>query len=529
MRIRTALLALMVIALQLSTVAQAADERRVALVIGNAAYQQGPLANPVNDARAMTAKLTAMGFDVIERQNLTIKQISATLKEFRSRLNPGTEAVFFYAGHGLQVKGVNYLPAVDADINAEEDVPYQSINVSQILELMEESKTRLNLIFLDACRNNPFSRRFRSAADGLAKVNAPSGTLISFATRPGSVAADGAGLNGLYTEQLLLAMDQANLAIESVLKNTAAGVKRASRGQQEPWSEGMIEGEFFFYTGTKAATKQPTGAPNAKPDPKRETEVWNHVKDSNNIDLLNEYIKSYPKGRFVAQARILVIQIKKNAVLPAHLQSTPAAPAAAQPVLAPVDKNEDALWAEVKSSNTADDYDAYLAEYPQGKFAALAKVRIKWFKDEAAEAARKEQELWQQAEAGNTAEDLQAYLDKYPDGNRAKEARKKLAATRKGLELLGSWVLRETRKFSDGKPYEWEEHWIFNSQSVATNRQRWLTVDVTKTCRYTVSGNTIATKDCRWSHQQPGNYDQTLTYSISGNRLILDTLTFTKM
>ncbi|OGR02319.1 MAG: hypothetical protein A2520_07280 [Deltaproteobacteria bacterium RIFOXYD12_FULL_53_23] len=218
---------------------------RVALVIGNATYPSSPLDNPVNDARAMTAKLKKLGFEVIEKHNLTTRQIGPTLREFRSSLQPGTEALFFYAGHGLQVKGVNYLPAVDASISGEEEVPMQSINVNQVLGIMEESKTRLNLIFLDACRNNPFSRGFRSAAGGLAKVEAPSGTLISFATRPGSVAADGSGKNGLYTEQLLLAMEQ-NEPIEKVLKYAAAGVKKASKGKQEPWSEGMIEGEFYF-------------------------------------------------------------------------------------------------------------------------------------------------------------------------------------------------------------------------------------------------------------------------------------------
>src|SRR5207248_1585337 len=122
------------------------------------------------------------------------------LREFRARLSPGAVALFFYAGHGVQVGGINYLPAVDAEIEAEEDVYTQSLEVGKVLDLMDQAKTRVNLVFLDACRNNPFSRRFRSAAGGLAKVDAASGTLISFATRPGSVAADGDGRNGLYTE-----------------------------------------------------------------------------------------------------------------------------------------------------------------------------------------------------------------------------------------------------------------------------------------------------------------------------------------
>jgi len=170
-----------------------AAEQRVALVVGNSAYRSSPLRNPGNDARAIAAKLRKLGFAVIERENLQTRQIAPMLREFRSRLRAGDVALFFYAGHGLQVRGINYLPTVDADITSEDDVPLNSINVSQVLEIMEEAKTRLNLMFLDACRNNPFTRRFRSAAGGLARVDAPSGTLISFATRPGSVAADGDG------------------------------------------------------------------------------------------------------------------------------------------------------------------------------------------------------------------------------------------------------------------------------------------------------------------------------------------------
>lgn len=242
-----------------------AAERRIALVIGNSAYPRAPLDNPVNDATDIAAKLRNLGFEVIERTNLKTSQIGRTLREFRSRLAPGSVALIFYAGHGLQIKGENYLPTVDADIEGEEDVPNQALSVRQMLELLDESKTRLNLVFLDACRNNPFSRRFRSAGDGLAKVTAPSGTLISFATRPGSVAADGDGRNGLYTTHLLMAMGLANQPIEQALKRVVSGVKQASKGQQEPWMEGSIEGDFYFLPQTVALA--PATAP--APDPAR--------------------------------------------------------------------------------------------------------------------------------------------------------------------------------------------------------------------------------------------------------------------
>ncbi len=233
-------------------------EKRIALVIGNSAYQGSPLKNPSNDARAMAATLRKLGFEVVARENLATRQISTTLREFRSRLQPGAVALFFYAGHGMQVKGINYLPTVDANISSEEDVPLNSINVNQLLEIMDDAKTRLNLVFLDACRNNPFSRRFRSAGDGLARINAPSGTLISFATRPGSIASDGEGSHGLYTQNLLAQIETPNQPIEQNLKRVVAGVKKSSNGAQEPWMEGSLDGDFYFVGG-------PVGTPAAVP------------------------------------------------------------------------------------------------------------------------------------------------------------------------------------------------------------------------------------------------------------------------
>ncbi len=221
------------------------SSKRVALVIGNSTYRNSPLKNPVNDAKDIAVKLRKLGFEVIERNNLTTRQIGGTLREFRSRLAPGAVALVFYAGHGLQIKGDNYLPAVDADINSEEDVPNQSIAIRQIMDVLDESKSRLNLVFLDACRNNPYARSFRSSDRGLARVNAPSGTLISYATKPGSVAADGTGRNGLYTSKLLAQMDS-NQQIEQSLKRVVTEVKAASKGKQEPWMEGSIEGDFCF-------------------------------------------------------------------------------------------------------------------------------------------------------------------------------------------------------------------------------------------------------------------------------------------
>jgi formylglycine-generating enzyme required for sulfatase activity len=228
----------------------AAQAARQALVIGNAAYADSPLRNPVNDARAVEAKLAALGFTVQKVENLKRQQIGRTLTAFASRVQPGDEVVVFYAGHGLQVKGVNYLPAVDADIQSEDDVALNSLNLNSLLDRLDEAKAGVKLLFLDACRNNPYARSFRSGSRGLARVSdAPSGTLMHFATRPGSVAADGSGSNGLYTTELIRQIDQPGVPIEQMLKRVASAVERASQGQQEPWVEGSLKGDFYFKPG----------------------------------------------------------------------------------------------------------------------------------------------------------------------------------------------------------------------------------------------------------------------------------------
>ena len=241
-----------------------AQAARQALVIGNAAYADSPLKNPVNDARAMEAKLSSLGFEVQKVENLKRTQIGRTLSGFAARIRPGDEVVVFYAGHGLQVKGVNYLPAVDAEILGEDDVPLNSLNLSALLDKLDEAKAGVKLLFLDACRNNPYARSFRSTSRGLARVaDAPSGTLMHFATRPGSVAADGSGANGLYTTELLKAIDQPGMQVEQMLKRVAAAVERASQGQQEPWVEGSLKGDFYF----RAAGAAPNPVATVLPEP----------------------------------------------------------------------------------------------------------------------------------------------------------------------------------------------------------------------------------------------------------------------
>ncbi len=203
---------------------------------------------------------------------------------------------------------VNYLPTVDADINGEEDVPMQSLSTKQVMDVLGEAKTRMNLVFLDACRDNPYARSFRSGSRGIAKENAPSGTLISFATRPGSVAGDGDGRNGLYTSVLLEQIKQSNQPIEQVLKRVVSGVKVASKGQQEPWMEGSIEGDFCFGTCGIDGAFQAQSSTQIN-DSKLDEKFWQDAKSIGTKEGYEAYLAQYPAGRFASLAKAQILRL----------------------------------------------------------------------------------------------------------------------------------------------------------------------------------------------------------------------------
>jgi uncharacterized caspase-like protein len=178
-------------------------EQRVALVIGNAGYKELPLDNPLNDAADMAALLEEAGFRVILRRDADSRTMRQALREFALELRRADVGLFYYAGHGVQLAGTNYLLPVGADIRSEADAEDLSLDVNYVLRTMEESRTRVRLVILDACRNNPYPRSFRSVARGLAPITATGGSLVAFATAPGELAADGTGRTGMYTKHLL--------------------------------------------------------------------------------------------------------------------------------------------------------------------------------------------------------------------------------------------------------------------------------------------------------------------------------------
>jgi hypothetical protein len=221
-------------------------ERRVALVMGNSNYKDTPLLNPVNDARDMAQLLGKLGFEVLHGENLSLNEMKRLIRAFGDKIANGGVGLFYYAGHGAQIKGTNYLIPVDAQIRKEEEVEYESLDVGFALAQMESARNRLNIVILDACRNNPFARSFRSAKSGLASIDAPSGTLIAYATAPGSVASDGDGRNGLYTMELLTAIRNPGAKLEDVFKRVRIAVQARTAGQQVPWESSSLTGDFYF-------------------------------------------------------------------------------------------------------------------------------------------------------------------------------------------------------------------------------------------------------------------------------------------
>jgi hypothetical protein len=231
-------------------------EARLALVIGNSAYSAAPLRNPVNDASDFADALRASGFEVTRLENANLREIRAALRDFGDKLKrQGGVGLFYFAGHGMQVKGRNYLIPVGAQIEREDEVEFESLDANLVLEKLDSAGNRFNIVILDACRNNPFARSFRSGTQGLAQMDAPSGTVVAFATSPGSVASDGGGRNGLYSQHLIESVHEPGLKIEEVFKRVRAAVRRDSAGRQTPWESTSLEGDFYFHPVDVAAAE----------------------------------------------------------------------------------------------------------------------------------------------------------------------------------------------------------------------------------------------------------------------------------
>jgi uncharacterized caspase-like protein len=301
---------------------EARAEKRVALVIGNAAYQNtAALNNPSNDAADLSAALQRLDFEVIEGRDLDKRAMERLVRQFGIKLAGADVALFFYAGHGLQVGGQNYLVPIDAKLASEGDVDFESLPVSLVARQMErEAKT--SLILLDACRDNPLSRNLARAmstrssqvGQGLAEVKTGVGTLIAFSTQPGYVALDGVGRNSPYAEALLKYIEAPGQDVSGVLVEVRNDVLKATGGKQVPWEHTSLTGQVYLKAGPasgSAAAGELAKLPAARgPDPELEIAFWNSVKDSKSPAVIEAYLERYPNGTFAGLAKVMVAQLK---------------------------------------------------------------------------------------------------------------------------------------------------------------------------------------------------------------------------
>src|SRR3954451_8278498 len=320
MNMRFLIAALSAATLLVSANAAMAD-KRVAFVVGNGAYKNvAALPNPAVDARSMAKLLRNVGFDVVEGANLSRDKMTEKLLDFGKKAEGADVALFFYAGHGIAVNGTNYLLPIDADLKSEMDVKLgAAINVDLTLEqTMGDAKVKL--VFLDACRDNPFAAKIRSAkanrsanvATGLAEMKSGEGTLLAFATGPGQTALDGeAGTNSPFTRALLANIAQPGVEIQQAMTKVRAQVNEETSKGQLPWGHTNLIGSVYL-NGAPAPGAVMAAAPAAAGSPGSDVELefWRSIKDSSKPEELNAYLSNYPNGQFrsLALSRIASLE-----------------------------------------------------------------------------------------------------------------------------------------------------------------------------------------------------------------------------
>ena len=313
--------ALSAASLLISASTEAFADKRVAFVVGNGAYKNVPaLPNPAVDAKSIAKLLRNVGFDVVEGSNLSRDKMTEKLLDFGKKAEGADVALFFYAGHGIAVNGTNYLLPVDADLKSEMDVKLgAAINVDTTLEqTMGDAKVKL--VFLDACRDNPFAAKIRSAKatrsvnvqTGLAEMKSGEGTLLAFATGPGQTALDGeAGTNSPFTRALLANIAQPGVEIQQAMTKVRAQVNEETSKGQLPWGHTNLIGSVYLNPSKSAVTEAPnTPAPTTTAASEVELEFWRSIKDSNKVEEFNAYLTNYPSGTFksIALSRIAALQ-----------------------------------------------------------------------------------------------------------------------------------------------------------------------------------------------------------------------------
>ncbi|GAB6039517.1 caspase family protein [Endothiovibrio diazotrophicus] len=284
---------------------------RVALVVGNSEYMHAPfLPNPANDALDIREKLTSLGFDVKLIQDASRTQLEDAIRKFSKALRGSSVGLFFYAGHGLQVHGENYLVPIDAALMDEADIQFETVSVDVVMDQMERD-SRISLVFLDACRDNPLANklarsmgtsRSTSVARGLGQIEAGMGTLLAYSTQPGNVAVDGDGRNSPFTAALLEHIGEGGLEVRQLLTRVRADVIKKSNGKQIPWDHSSLVDDFYFSQKKDSAQSTVTA----------EKYFWEKCDTSNSADYCAAYLAEYPAGAYVSLANIKLRHIRRE-------------------------------------------------------------------------------------------------------------------------------------------------------------------------------------------------------------------------
>lgn len=297
--------------------AQAPNDVRIALIIGNSTYPSDmALANPSNDAKDMAATLKNMGFGVIEVVNANKEQMLAAIDKASKNLH-GKNGVgmLFYAGHGLQLDWHNYMVPIDAKLGSASDVPRSTVDIEAVMTAFKSAGNRMNIVVLDACRDNPFADSKTASGKGLAPLDAPTGTFLAYATAPGNVAADGVAgsKNGLYTGFLLQELQKPTARIEDVFKRVRFAVRKASNGAQIPWETTSLEDDFVFNSGIKRTVRLTEDDKDKLYD--AESAEWEQIKDSTRVDDFYAFVQKYPSGLFSQAAMASIDRLNQAKVV----------------------------------------------------------------------------------------------------------------------------------------------------------------------------------------------------------------------
>ena len=294
---------------------------RVALVIGNTSYVDAPLKNPANDARAIAGELQRFGFQTVLKLDAGRTEMIEAIRAFADTLaQKKGVGTFYYAGHGAQIAWKNYLIPVDAVIDRLEDMQAKTVELKALLDGLVRAQNPMNVIILDACRDNPFGNKVHAQQKGLSQFDAPPGSLLAYATSPGNVAADGEGANGLYTENLLRELKAPETKIEDVFKRVRLAVRRSSQGQQLPWESTSLEEDFYFLPPKQV---RKLSEDELEKQFEEELAIWEKIKDLKEPAPIEDYLRRFPSGKFseLAQFRLTRVLAQRAALEQAALAS----------------------------------------------------------------------------------------------------------------------------------------------------------------------------------------------------------------